>query len=692
MEQRNVILAIVLSIVIILGWQLLFPPPPPPEPDAKTEQLAAEQKSGAPAGVPGTSGTTPDIPGLTKKQAQATSREALVSRTPRVRIASQRISGSISTTGARIDDLVLSDYRETIDPNSPQITLMSPPASANGLFADFGWTISRDEKMAVPDGETPWAADLPSLAPGKPVTLKWANGTGLRFRRVISIDENYLFTVIQRVYNDGKSPVTLYPWGRVSRNGTEVRGGTDAPMAGTYIHLGPVGVLDGTLREKDFEDLEEDGEYQVSSTGGWLGMKEQYWLVALIPDQKAKIKASFSHEGRDKQIDRYHVSFIENGGRTVQPGQMIEVTSRLFAGAKEVRLLERYKEETGAPDLHMAIDYTWIFFLTIPLHKVLLFFSDQIGNYGLSILLLTVIIKILFFPLANKSYKSMSRLKKLQPKMVEIREKFKDDRTRQNQEMMGLYKKENANPASGCLPILIQIPVFISLYIVLFVTIEMRHAPFFGWIHDLSAPDPLGLLTVFGLVDWNVPEMLQIVNVGIWPLIMGTTMFLQQKLNPQPADPMQAKIFMLLPIVFTFLLGRFPAGLVIYWAWNNTLSICQQWLIMRKMGVSASGQSTTTTPPSAPPRPTKAKPTRAKPTTGKTQTGKASAGKAKASAGKAKASAGKAKASAGKAKASAGKTKASTGKKKPSDTVASGARRKGSGKRKRSSKSTKGAA
>ena len=668
MEQRNVILAIALSVAIILGWQLLFPPPPPPV--ATTEQPITELQSGAPenrapAGVPGTGGAAPSVPGLTKIPAEGPSRETLVARSPRVNIVSRRISGSISTTGGRMDDLVLSDYRETVDPDSPRITLMSPSAAADGFFADFGWSISRDDNMAVPNGETRWSADLPSLAPGKPVTLSWSNGTGLRFRRVISVDENYMFTVTQRVFNDGKSPVTLYPWGRVSRNGTEVHGGTDAPMAGAYIHLGPVGVLDGTLREKDFEDLEDDGAYEIESTGGWLGMKEQYWLVALIPDQKAKIKASFSYEGRENKIDRYHVSFIENGGHTVQPGQMIEVTSRLFAGAKEVRLLERYKEEVGAKDFNMAIDYTWIFFLTIPLHKVLLFLDGYIGNHGLSILLLTVIIKILFFPLANKSYKSMSRLKKLQPKMVEIKDRFKDDKQRQQQEMMALYKKENANPASGCLPMLIQIPVFISLYIVLFVTIEMRQAPFFGWIQDLSAPDPLGLLMAFGLFQWDVPEMLKIVNVGIWPLIMGATMFLQQRLNPQPADPMQAKIFMMLPIVFTFMLGQFPAGLVIYWAWNNTLSICQQWLIMRRMGVGASGQSTIVTPPSGPPRPAKTKPSTGK-TGGKAPTDKATA--------------------------STGQTKSSSGKKKSSNTAASGARRKGSGKRKRSSKPTKGAA
>ncbi len=671
MEQRNVILAIVLSIAIILGWQLIFPPPPP-EPDKATEQQTVERQGGAPEGmapsaVPGTGGAIPDIPGLAQAPAKAPSRDALVAETPRVRIASKRLSGSISTTGARIDDLVLLDYRETIDPTSPQITLLSPPAAANGFFADFGWWVSPGSNLPMPDGETRWTADRAIVAPGKPVTLSWSNGAGLRFSRTIAIDDDFLFTVTQRVRNTGKSPVTLHPWGRVSRNGTEVRGGVDAPMAGAYIHLGPVAVLDGTLRERDFEDLQEDGPYETTATGGWLGLKEQYWLVALIPGQKARIKASFRHQGLDKGVDRFHVGFIEESGHTVQPGKTIEVATKLFAGAKEVRLLERYQEETGAPDLNMAIDYTWIFFLTIPLHKVLLYFDDVIVNYGLSILLLTVIIKILFFPLANKSYKSMSRLKKLQPKMVEIRERFKDDRQRQNQAMMELYKKENANPASGCLPIVIQIPVFISLYIVLFVTIEMRHAPFFGWIHDLSASDPLGLLTAFGLIQWDVPEMLQIANVGIWPLIMGMTMFLQQRLNPQPADPMQAKIFMMLPIVFTFLLGRFPAGLVIYWAWNNTLSIAQQWLIMRRMGVSVSGKSTATTPPSGPPRPDKTKPK------GKAQ------GKAKSGASAA-------------AKASTAEHKASSAKKKSRDSSAPAAKRKGSGKRRRSSKSTKGAA
>jgi YidC/Oxa1 family membrane protein insertase len=669
MEQRNVILAIVLSVAIILGWQLMFPPPPPPERNAATEQQTADKpagvpESGAPSGVPGTGSATPSIPGVAQSPAQAPSRDALVAQSPRIRIATPRISGSISTTGGRLDDLVLLDYRAKTDPDSPQITLMSPSQSPHGLFVDFGWSSAGGEKAVVPNSQSQWKSDLPSLAPGKPVTLSWSSDSGLRFQRVISVDDNYMFTVTQRVFNDGASPVTLFPWGRVTRNGTEVRGGTDAPMAGTYIHLGPVGVLNGILEEKEFDELQEEGAYDLTSTGGWLGMKEQYWLVALIPEQKAKFKTSFSHQTVPPKLDRFHASYIESSGHTVQPGKSMEVTVHLFAGAKEARLLERYGEELGAQDFIMAIDYTWIFFLTIPLHKILLAMDDVIGNYGISILILTVIIKILFFPLANKSYKSMSRLKKLQPKMVELKERFGDDRQRMNQEMMALYKKENANPASGCLPILIQIPVFISLYIVLFVTIEMRHAPFFGWIKDLSAPDPLGLLMGFGLFEWNVPEILKILNVGIWPLIMGATMYLQQKLNPQPADPMQAKIFMLLPIVFTFMLGQFPAGLVIYWAWNNTLSIGQQWLIMRRMGVGVSGQSTNTPPPSGPPRPAKSKP---------------SGNKSKASAGQDEGS--------GESPKSAGGTK-----KKPAAASASGARRKSSGKRRRTSKPSKGAA
>ena len=303
-----------------------------------------------------------------------------------------------------------------------------------------------------------------------------------------------------------------------------------------------------------------------------------------MPDQGSAFEARFTYRNPGQGIDKYQVDYVEQGGQVLAPGTAIQTTSYLFAGAKEVRVLEGYADELGVERFHMAIDFTRFYFLTIPLHKMLLFFYGLLGNYGLAILLLTVIIKIVFFPLANRSYRAMSRMKKLQPKMVKIRERFKDDKQKMNQELMALYKREKANPVSGCLPVLIQIPVFFSLYIVLFVTIEMRQAPFFGWVKDLAAPDPLGLLTLFGLFDWEPSGMIAAINIGVWPIIMGVTMYLQMKLNPQPADPVQAKLFAILPFVFTFILARFPVGLVIYWAWNNLLSMAQQWMIMKRAG------------------------------------------------------------------------------------------------------------
>ena len=394
-----------------------------------------------------------------------------------------------------------------------------------------------------------------------------------------------MFKVTQRVTNRGERSVALRPYGLISR--------TDTPdVFGFWIlHEGLLGVFGETLKEVDYDDVSDadDGKIAQTSVGGWIGITDKYWLAALIPDQKASIASRFVHTLQDRR-DKYQVDTLGDQ-QIVQPGETIEVSERLFAGAKEVRLLDAYEEDLGIVNFDLAVDFGWFYFLTKPIFYVLEYFNRMIGNFGVAILLLTVLIKIAFFPLANKSYRAMSRLKKLQPEMMKIRDRFKEDRQRQNQEMMALYKKENANPVSGCFPILIQIPVFFALYKVLFVSIEMRHAPFFGWIQDLSAPDPLGILTAFGLIEWSIPEILQIANIGIWPLIMGGTMYLQQKLNPQPADPTQAKIFLMLPIVFTFMLGQFPAGLVIYWAWNNLLSIAQQWIIMRQMGVTMSGQT-----------------------------------------------------------------------------------------------------
>ncbi|PPR19838.1 MAG: hypothetical protein CFH40_02182, partial [Alphaproteobacteria bacterium MarineAlpha10_Bin3] len=414
-----------------------------------------------------------------------------------------------------------------------------------------------------------------------PVTLSWDNGEGLIFEQTFALDDAYMIQVSQRIKNQTASPVTMTPYGLVSRTGTP-------DILGFYIlHEGLIGVLNETLKEIDYDDLRDDGPQEFTTEGGWLGITDKYWLVALIPDQEESIKARFI-AGKRGSTDLYQTDYISQP-RLIPAGSTVTVSNRLFAGAKEVKILDRYEEELKIPLFDKAVDFGWFYFLTKPIFYALDWLNTQLGNFGLAILALTVGIKLLFFPLANKSYVSMSKMKLLQPKVVELKERFGEDRQRLNQEMMALYKKEGANPAAGCLPIIVQIPVFFSLYKVLFVNIEMRQAPFYGWIHDLSAPDPLGLLTAFGLFAWDVPQSLNIVNIGIWPLFMGITMFLQQKLNPTPTDPIQAKVFMFMPIVFTFLLAQFPAGLVIYWAWNNVLSISQQYVIMRRAGVKIGG-------------------------------------------------------------------------------------------------------
>ncbi|MBT5811232.1 MAG: membrane protein insertase YidC, partial [Rhodospirillaceae bacterium] len=412
----------------------------------------------------------------------------------------------------------------------------------------------------------------------------WDNGEGLTFEREYSLDDNFMITLTQRVKNNTSKDISLAPYGLLSRTGTP-------QLLGFYIlHEGLLGVFDQTLKEVDYSDLRDDGAQRQSTTGGWLGITDKYWLAALIPDQKMKVETSFNAAKRGN-LDLYQADYLAPP-IVAKSGGVIETTNSLFAGAKEVTMLDKYEAERGVARFDLAVDFGWFYWLTKPIFYMIIWLNERLGNFGLAILALTVMIKLLFFPLANKSYVSMSRMKKLQPKMVELRERCGDDRQKMNQEMMALYKTEKVNPASGCLPMVVQIPVFFALYKVLFVSIEMRHAPFYGWIHDLSAPDPLGLLTAFGMIPWDVPEIYQMVNIGIWPLIMGISMFLQQKLNPAPADPVQAKIFMFMPIMFTFLLAQFPAGLVIYWAWNNVLSMTQQWVIMRRMGVAIGGGST----------------------------------------------------------------------------------------------------
>ena len=581
-DQRNLLLAIVLSVAILFGSQMLFGPFLP-EP---SEQPAPADQAGGTATVPGVGAPPrPDAPAAPPVDPEV-ARQTSLEDAPRVPIETGLqgpISGSISLTGARFDDVVLNGYREAVEKDSPNIVLLTPRGAPRAYFADFGWSGDGTAEVALPGADTLWRAQGRALSPETPLTLSWDNGEGLAFTRRIEIDDEGLFTITQRVKNTGDVPVTLYSYGRISRDDppeTDVR-------VGMYVHEGPIAVRGGELVEAEYDDLREDGPTKVDSeSGGWVGVKDLYWVVALIPEQSAPVTMGFRYDERYADGDRYWVHYLDGRGHEVAPGGTVEVVSHMFAGAKQRRVLVDIMEDLGVERFDMAIDYTRIWFMTIPLHMAILYFQDLLGHYGLAILALTVVVKLIFFPLANKSYTAMSKMKALAPKMKELKEKYSDgtadSKLQLNKEMMALYKREKANPLAGCLPMLVQIPVFIGLFIVFYVTIEMRHAPFFGWVQDMSARDPTSMFNLFGLLPFTPPEFLQI---GIWPLIMGGTMYLQQKLNPAPPDPIQAKVMMMLPFIFTFLFATFPAGLVIYWAWNNVLSILQQYVIMRRMGV-----------------------------------------------------------------------------------------------------------
>ncbi len=589
-DQKNMIIAIALSLVILLSFQFLYEFPKAEKEREREAELAASQPlpslatpgsstSSAPSGnaeapvaAPGGNRAPAAIAAAAAAVTEA-QRAKVLKATPRITIDTPALRGSITLKGGRIDDVILRGYREKVDPSSDQIRLLSPIGAPKSYYAEFGW-VGGDGKVKLPTPDTIWTADRGRLTPAKPVTLSWDNGEGLVFERVFALDDGFMVTTTQRVRNTGNVGVTLFPYGLIARSGTP-------ETLGFYIlHEGPLGVFDGTLREVDYDDLQDGGNVEQRSVGGWIGIADKYWLTALIPDQKTVATYRFFHSIKEKD-DRYQVDYL---GSEIQigPGKTVEATNRLFVGAKEVKRLDAYSEELGIANFDLAVDFGWFYFLTKPFFYAISYLYEWFGNFGLAILGFTVCVKAAFFPLANKSYKSMAKLRSLTPKLQTLREQFGDDKVRLNQEMMALYKLEKVNPAAGCLPIVVQIPVFFALYKVLFVTIEMRHAPFFGWITDLSVADPTSIFNAFGIIPFDPPDFLLI---GAWPVLMGLTMFLQQRLNPQPTDPVQAKIFMFLPLFFTFLLGTFPAGLVIYWTWNNLLSIAQQKLIMFRMGV-----------------------------------------------------------------------------------------------------------
>lgn len=547
-EQKNLLLAIVASLIILLIFQYLFP----------TERKIIEENVEAENQIK-------EVP-----QEKILDREEIVKNNKRIYFSeSSRIKGSISLIGARFDDVILKDYKDTIKPESKQVTLLSPNNTLNPYFVELGWM--SQENINLPNKNSEWQLiEGKELGPENHITIKWVSPEGIEFFRKIEVDKDYLITVEQKVTNVSNKDISLTQYGRINRTGTP-------KTSGFYIlHEGPIAVLNERLIEIDYDDIIEEGSKSIISKGGWVGITDKYWLAALIPDQRSRIEGGF--KAVLKNIERYQAQYTSNE-IVLEKGETASVKSNVFIGAKEVDLLDKYSNQLSIEMFDRAVDFGWFYVITKPLFLLLHKLSDLLGNVGLSILALTVLIRILLFPLANKSFKSMSKMKILTPKMTEIRERYKTDKLKMQQEIMALYKSEKVNPLSGCLPILIQIPIFFALYKVLFVTLETRHAPFYGWVKDLSAPDPTTIFNLFGLFNFMPPSFLMI---GAWPLLMALTMYLQQKLNPAPPDPLQAKIMSFLPLMFLFLFATFPAGLVIYWTWNNILSIGQQWIIMKK--------------------------------------------------------------------------------------------------------------
>jgi len=594
MDQKNLILAIAVSLAILLGWQFFIEGPRRETQLAEQQRQEALAQQNAPAGQTATGPTgipSPSTIGASVADGDVKPRSQAVAANRRILLQSESLSGSINLDNGRIDDIVLRQYRESVDPTSDNIIFLSPAGSQDPYFAEFGWVGAQN---TFGGNGANWQTNSRILTPSSPLVLTSETDQGLKLTRTYSIDDKFMFTVVDRVENNADAPVTLSAFARLTRINTPETSGF------FILHEGPIGILDGTLKEIDYGDLEDEPlPTTFESTGGWLGVTDKYWLAALIPDQAVAVNASFSYRKTARGADVYQTDFLERNVHTVAPGAAAEVTSRLFAGAKVFDTLVEYRDNQNVPRFEMSMDFGWFFFITKPLLQVLIALATLIGslgiaaNFGIAILVVTVIIKLLFFPLANKSYKSMSKMKALQPKMTELREKYGDDKQKMQQELMGMYKREKVNPVSGCLPMVLQIPVFFALYKVLFISIEMRQSPFYGWINDLSERDPTNVFDLFGLIPWDLPSFLAVgtsfVAIGAWPLLMGISMFLQQKLNPAPADPIQARMFMLMPLMFMFFLANFPVGLVIYWTWNNLLSVTQQYIIMRRMGVAVGG-------------------------------------------------------------------------------------------------------
>jgi YidC/Oxa1 family membrane protein insertase len=575
-ETKNLFLAFGLSMLVLIGWNYFYGVPKIDKARQTQQQLqnskpasqdAATESTSTPAVAPTQAAVVP--PSLTHEEALALS--------PRLAIDTPKLKGSIALKGGRIDDVALKTYHETIDPKSPNITLFAPAGGPAAYFAETGFE-SKEPGLALPGPNTLWSADSDTLGLGKPVTLTYDNQHGLVFRRTISVDDQYMFTVKDVVENKGTTPTNLWAYSQISRQGKPAVSGY------AVLHEGLLGVIGDTYKELTYDkmDKEANGVAEFKGTGGWIGITDKYWASALVPDQQTAFTGWFK-----VSPEKTYQTKVQGEPVVVAPASNVESTTRVFAGAKEFYTIKNYETQDGIKKFYLMIDWGWFWFITIPLFQLIDFIYKYAGNFGIAILVVTVIVKGIFFPLANRSYQSMAKMKALQPQMNALRERYPNDKQKQQQELMELYKREKINPVAGCLPMVIQIPVFFALYKVIFVTIEMRHAPFFGWIRDLSAPDPTNIFNLFGLLPFDptqVPVVGHFLWLGVWPLIMGISMFIQMKMNPEPTDPVQKQMFAYMPIIFTFMLGSFPAGLVIYWTWNNLLSVIQQGFIMRGAG------------------------------------------------------------------------------------------------------------
>jgi YidC/Oxa1 family membrane protein insertase len=555
MDSKNTIAAIALSSAVIVLWALFFVPE-----KSTVDQNIVEKEKIEQSG---------DAPSLEQKETQITiSRDDALKESERIQFENDNIIGSISLKGASIDDLTFKNYKVTLD-NEQRVTLLGPRNIKEGYLIDSGFVTS-DKNIDVPNSDTIWSIEGNNkLTDGSPIKLSWSNEQGLKFEKIISLDDKYLFTIKQKIINESNNKYDFYSYGQIIRN--------EIPEIIDFLilHEGLIATLDDELIEEDYDDIQEKKFTKIANKG-WLGISDKYWITSLIPPKDKEFKTTFDYK------NKFRANFISTDPLALNEKSSIEEELQIIVAAKRVDVIDGYAEKLNIDKFDLVIDWGFLYFITKPLFYGIDYFFKLLGNYGLAIIAITICIRLVFFPLANFSFKSMAKMKVLQPEMVRLKELHKNDKMKLQQEMMALYKKEKVNPMSGCLPILVQIPVFFALYKVLFVTIEMRQMPFYGWIHDLSERDPTSIFNIFGLLPYDVPSFLVI---GAWPVAMGVSMWVQQKLNPAPTDPMQAKIFAFFPLFLTVILAPFPSGLVIYWTVNNILTMAQQVFIMRRTTV-----------------------------------------------------------------------------------------------------------